>query len=109
MQTVTLEQKIGQLFLIGFAGDTLESGHPIIRDITERNLGGVILFDRLLANGNSRNNIVSRKQLKLLTKDLQMYATSPLLIAVDQEGGKVSRFSQKRGFPVTPAALELGK
>lgn len=109
MQTETLEQKIGQLFLIGFAGDTLESGHPVIRDIAERNLGGVILFDRLLANGNSRNNIVSRKQLKLLTKDLQMHATSPLFIAVDQEGGRVSRFSQKRGFPVTPAALELGR
>lgn len=109
MQAVTLEQKIGQLFLIGFAGDTLKPDHPIIWDIVERNLGGVILFDRLLANGQQSNNIVSSAQLQTLTKELQAHAQTPLLIAVDQEGGKVSRFSEKRGFPVTPAASELGR
>lgn len=108
MQAAKLEQKIGQLFLIGFAGDALIPGHPITRDISERNLGGVILFDRLLANGQNTNNIVNGGQLKLLIAELQSHAESPLLIAVDQEGGKVSRFSEKRGFPVTPPASELG-
>lgn len=108
MEAATLEQKIGQLFIVGFAGDALDRDHPIVRDVAERNLGGVILFDRLLANGQNTNNIVNRDQLKMLVEELQAHAQIPLLIAVDQEGGKVSRFSEKRGFPVTPAASKLG-
>lgn len=107
-QSISLEQKIGQLFLIGFAGDTLAPDHPITADLTERNLGGVILFDRLLAAGKHTNNIVNGEQLKQLTGSLQTYAQGSLLIAVDQEGGKVSRFNEERGFPVTPPPWELG-
>ncbi|MGW8194073.1 MAG: glycoside hydrolase family 3 protein [Desulforhopalus sp.] len=108
MQSASLQQKIGQLFLIGFAGDTLTPNHPIIEDITARNLGGVILFDRLLATGQHTNNIINGDQLRRLTDSLQNHAGGNLLIAVDQEGGKVSRFNRERGFPVTPTPWELG-
>ncbi len=109
MASSSLEQKIGQLFILGFAGDTLTDDHPISLDIRKGNLGGVILFDRFLAISKETNNIINVKQLSGLTGYLQDLAEGPLLIAVDQEGGQVNRFKKERGFPVTPAAFELGQ
>ena len=103
-----LRQKIGQLFLLGFPGDTICIDHPIAIDISAENLGGVILFDRFLAENRDTNNIISTKQLKRLTTDLQKFAGGDLIIAVDQEGGMVNRFKKERGFPTTPSAAELG-
>ncbi len=104
----TLRQKIGQLFLLGLAGDTLLPNNPIIADIEKEHLGGVILFDRFLAHRQDTHNIISAKQLLRLTGDLQKLAGGRLLIAVDQEGGKVNRFRKERGFPITATAAELG-
>lgn len=109
MTNLSLEQKIGQLFILGFTGDTLTPDHPIAQDISKRNLGGVILFDRFLAASKDTNNIINANQLSLLTASLQELADEPLLIAVDQEGGQVNRFRKERGFPTTPAAIELGR
>lgn len=103
------EQKIGQLFILGFIGDKLNADHPIVQDIEQRNLGGVILFDRFLAGTQDTNNIIDADQLRELTADLQQRAAHPLLIAVDQEGGQVNRFKKERGFPVTCSAAELGR
>lgn len=103
-----LEQKIGQLIIIGFKGAAVTADSPVIRDIRQRNLGGVILFDRFLAGRSPDNNILSAEQTKKLTADLQESAATPLLVAVDQEGGRVNRFRKERGFPETPPAAELG-
>lgn len=108
MHNFSLNQKIGQLFLIGFAGNALSINHPIIADIQEEKLGGVILFDRFLAEKKNSHNIISPEQLLELTTDLQKLAGGNLLIAVDQEGGKVNRFKKERGFPITLTAAELG-
>lgn len=103
-----LTSKIGQLFLIGFAGDHLGPDHPLRADIAEGNLGGVILFDRFVAGRSDRHNIVDAAQIRDLTAALQDLAGGRLLIAVDQEGGRVSRFPARRGFPETPPAAALG-
>jgi len=108
MTRLSLEQKIGQLFILGFPGDTITANDPISQDICKRNLGGVILFDRCLASSKKTKNIIDARQLQQLTLSLRNLADGPLLVAVDQEGGRVSRFTQERGFPVTPAAAELG-
>lgn len=108
MPQPSLQQKIGQLFILGFHGDTLDAKQPIVQDIDNRNLGGVILFDRFLAGAKDRNNIIDAGQLRRLTTFLQQRASNALLIAVDQEGGQVNRFKKERGFPVTPPAAELG-
>ncbi|MDP3696314.1 MAG: glycoside hydrolase family 3 N-terminal domain-containing protein [Desulfocapsaceae bacterium] len=106
---MNLEQKIGQLFLIGFQGDNIDASHPIAADITQRNLGGVILFDRSLATKQAHNNIQSADQVKLLAATLQGLAHTPLFIGVDQEGGKVRRLKPELGFPATASAAELGQ
>ncbi len=104
-----LEKKIGQLFLLGFQGASIDNNHPITEDIRKRNLGGVILFDRLLAKKQAQNNILNPGQLKTLTMSLQKYASESLLIAVDQEGGSVRRLKPESGFPATASAAELGE
>ena len=102
-------QQIGQCFLIGFTGDSITRTSPVARDIMQRNLGGVLLFDRNLALKAATNNIVSPEQTHKLIADLQSLAHGNLLVAVDQEGGRVNRFKAERGFPQTPPAGELGQ
>ena len=101
-------EKIGQLFMIGFEGATFSPNDPIFLDIVDRNLGGVILFDRLLAKNLQTNNIVTPTQVAGLTSSLQELAEGNLLIAVDQEGGMVARLKEQHGFPATPGAGALG-
>ena len=60
--------------------------------------GGVILF---------RRNFESVAQLTKLTAAIRALRTTPLLIAVDHEGGRVQRFHD--GFTRIPAMRELGK
>lgn len=106
---MNIEQKIGQLFLLGFEGEDIDASHPVAADICRRNLGGVILFDRSLAQKKVHNNIRSASQVKALIATLQGLAQTPLLIGVDQEGGKVRRLKPERGFPATASAAELGQ
>lgn len=108
MTKLAFENLIGQLFIIGFQGHKIEDDHRILEDISKSNLGGVILFDRHLATGADKNNIVDASHLGELTARLQTSAASPLFIGVDQEGGRVSRFKPEYGFEQTPAAESLG-
>lgn len=104
-----LEQQIAQLLIVGFAGDSLAPDSQIALDLRELALGGVILFERLLATKSRDNNILSAEQTKKLCDDLQDCAGRNLLIAVDQEGGMVSRFKAERDFPTTDSAARLGQ
>jgi beta-N-acetylhexosaminidase len=62
-------------------------------------VGSVILFDFNPVDKNKPKNIATKKQLAKLTKELQACShDGKLLIAVDQEGGKVQRLKRKYGF-----------
>lgn len=81
----------------------LDIGATELTDEDKRRLmhpltGGVILFSR---------NYASRKQLMALAQEIKALRTPHLLIAVDQEGGRVQRF--KTDFSRLPAMRELGK
>ena len=80
MSNLSLEQKIGQLFILGFTGDKITSDHPIVEDIEKRNLGGVILFDRFLAAAQDSNNIIDAGQLNKLSASLQKLADNDIRI-----------------------------
>lgn len=105
----TLEKKIGQMLLLGFRGCEVGEDDPIARDIRELNLGGVIHFDYDMTLQRAERNIRSPEQVRALNASLQRYSDVPLLISVDQEGGKVSRLKEEYGFPPTVSAQELGE
>ena len=95
----TLEKKIGQMLMIGFHGTTATADTQICKDIKQYNVGAVILFDYNPVNKRKPKNIATKKQLAKLTKQLQACSSDgKLLIAVDQEGGKVQRLKSKYGF-----------
>ncbi|MFO7847447.1 MAG: glycoside hydrolase family 3 N-terminal domain-containing protein [Balneolaceae bacterium] len=105
----SLEQKIGQLLMVGFKGYELSDTLHIVRDIEEHNLGGVILFDYHVPGNSPERNIDSAEQVTALNQSLQNLADTPLLISVDQEGGRVARLKSERGFPRTVSAEYLGE
>ncbi|WP_138493062.1 beta-N-acetylhexosaminidase [Paenibacillus pinistramenti] len=100
IKTMTLEQKIGQLFICGFHSLTPDA--HITALIEEYHIGGVVYF---------RRNVESAAQLAKLSKDLQQMAgragAPPLLIAIDQEGGMVSRLDHE-GISRIPGNMSLG-
>ena len=104
-----LNMKIGQMIMVGFRGTTLQEAPELMEDITKRHLGGVVLFDYDVPSKSPGRNITSPGQLKRLTEELQQAAAVPLFIAVDQEGGRVSRLKAKYGFPESVSAARLGQ
>ncbi len=68
--------------------------------------GGIILFDRDIA-GDSHRNILSPEQLTGFIADLRHELGSGLIVAIDQEGGQVSRLSKERGFLPSISAAEF--
>jgi len=96
---VSLEHKIGQMLMVGFHGTSAPANSQICKDIKKYNVGSVILFDYNPVNKNKPKNIATKKQLAKLTKELQACSRDgKLLIAVDQEGGRVQRLKSKYGF-----------
>ncbi|ADN36290.1 glycoside hydrolase family 3 domain protein [Methanolacinia petrolearia DSM 11571] len=105
----TLDEKIGQMILVGFRGFTADNDSQIADDIRNGRVGGVILFDRDVALNSSERNIKSPEQVFSLNGQLKGYAENiPLFISVDQEGGKICRLKESYGFPAVPSAEYLG-
>ncbi|OIQ51054.1 putative lipoprotein YbbD precursor [Pseudodesulfovibrio hydrargyri] len=102
-----LDTMIGQMILAGFRGFSVDENSTIMRDIRERHLGGIILFDYDMSLGSGRRNIRTKDQVRKLIADLKANADIPLLVAVDQEGGKVQRLKKTYGFKETPSAAAL--
>ncbi|MCK5849684.1 MAG: glycosyl hydrolase [Kiritimatiellae bacterium] len=95
----TLERQIGQMLMVGFHGTSAKANTQICKDIKKYHIGAVILFDFNPVNRKKPKNIATKKQLANLTKELQACSyDGKLLIAVDQEGGKVQRLKRKYGF-----------
>ncbi len=93
----TPEQSAGQRLMAGFDGVDLNPELKFL--INTVKVGGIILFSR---------NIIDPEQIKNLCLSMQAYARSvgqpPLLIAVDQEGGKVARLREPfTRFPGNPS------
>ena len=90
---MTLEEKIGQMFQVGFVGTKVTS--EISEMIKDYHVGGIIYF---------RRNIKSLIQVSNLSNELQVLSINqrmglPLIISTDQEGGIVHRLIGGTHFP----------
>ena len=93
--SMTIRDTVGQLLMVGFEGTELS--REFLDWLQECRPGGVILFSR---------NLVDPEQVARLTNALHEHAPNPpLLIAIDEEGGGVSRLPQ--GFTTFPAASRV--
>jgi beta-N-acetylhexosaminidase len=106
---IQLKKMIGRMIIIGFDNEKVDKNSKIIKNINKYNLGGVILFDRFYNDRNKTKNIRSPKQLKELTSSLKRLSNQPLLISVDQEGGRVARLKPSYGFSEIPSAAKVSK
>src|SRR5437879_5762249 len=92
----TLEQKVGQLFVLGFQGHDLDRESRLLVEMIRP--GGFLLFQR---------NIESFDQIYDLTNQLRDISSTPALLAIDHEGGRVDRLKQI--FAPMPSVAELAE
>ena len=90
------EQLAGQRLMVGFEGTELNQDLMFLIDTLK--VGGIILF---------AGNLSNEEQIKQLCFSIQDYTRScgqpPLFIAIDQEGGQVSRLGEPfTRFPGNP-------
>jgi beta-N-acetylhexosaminidase len=110
IEQLTVEQKVGQLLLLGFGGTTMDG--TIATFLDEMQPGGVALFSR---------NIVDPEQTLTLVRAVREHdprvrcgpscpaavpSSLPMFVSVDQEGGSVVRL--KRDALILPSAMALG-
>lgn len=82
LQEMTLEEKLGQIFLWSHVDADVESGVAAMQP------GGLVLFSADLAN-------MSGDELRAKLAGIQSQAKLPLLMCVDEEGGTVVRVSRQ--------------
>ena len=105
IEGMSLEEMVGQLFIV----DLRRVGDTPVRHITREvammferyQPGGVLLFGE---------NIDTVEQIRALTSNLKKLSRHPLTIAVDYEGGVVSRLTTSGKIPATriPPSRDIG-
>ncbi len=97
MNSMTLQEKIGQMVMIGIEGKEVNEDSLFM--LHQYHVGGITLFDR---------NMETRDQVRKLTEQLQQQAEEkvPLFIAADEEGGMVVRMRDQ--LPELPSQEEIG-
>ncbi|SNS99375.1 beta-N-acetylhexosaminidase [Anaerovirgula multivorans] len=107
MEKMTLQQKVGQVFMPAFRYDKNQLPILVLNDeirfaIEEYHLGGIIFFSE---------NIDTIDQTQKLIQDMQSMSNTPLFIAIDEEGGMVSRLNRGTNLPATrlPGNKKLGE
>ena len=98
LEDLSLEEKAGQVFMVGFPGRDRDGARTAICDLK---VGGIAYFAR---------NTGTVRETAALSAELQEMAAGssgiPLLISADQEGGLVSRLTE--GLPLMPGPMSLG-
>ena len=89
MDSLTLEQKVGQIFLARCPETGAEEA------VQQYHLGGFVLFDRDF-EGETPSSMAQK------IAGYQGVSHIPLLIAVDEEGGTVNRVSSHKAFRAYP-------
>jgi beta-N-acetylhexosaminidase len=98
----SLDIKIGQMLLVGYPGTELDS--TLLDEVRSGKAGSIILFEKNVPKSPTAFNA-----LKKILWTYQQAAPTPLLVCIDQEGGRVNRLKDKYGFPRSITASAMGK
>jgi beta-N-acetylhexosaminidase len=99
VNNMTLDEKIGQMFIVGVDGYNLSDSTKSL--IENYKVGGFILF---------RNNVKDSHQLLQLlnsVKETNLTNKIPLFLSIDEEGGRVSRMPNN--FKKIPSSKIIGQ
>ena len=106
---MSVEERVGQLFLIPFVGNDVSSGADITVLITQYKVGGVVLQ---ASNSNFRNEATTPQEIARLTNALQAQTGAnrkiPLFVAIDQEGDAWPYTRITGGVTPLPSQLSIG-
>lgn len=109
---MSVEEKVGQLFLVTIQGVETAEGSDIRALIRDYRVGGVVISP---SQGNFRNDTDTPRRVAELTNSLQSLALQsntnvpiPLFIALSQEGDGYPNTSLRSGFTPLPASMALG-
>lgn len=102
MQSMTLEQRVGQIFMVGTPATYADP--TVLDQITRYHVGNLFLSGRS-TGGTAAPSAVTAAARARVTK--ASTANTPLFVATDQEGGYV-QVLQGPGFSRMPTALTQG-
>jgi beta-N-acetylhexosaminidase len=110
LSTMSVEDKVGQVFLVAFVGNDTSPGSAIAQLVQNDRVGGVVL---LASNSNFYNDSDTPRQVATLANKLQELAMSgsaqvPLFIAIDHEGDGYPYTRITGGTTPLPNAMALG-
>lgn len=124
LESLTVEERIGQLVMVSFIGTDVGPGSPIGRLVRDYKVGAVLIS---ASNGNvvnwmpSDSNPNTPVQVATLTNELQRRAYEgtrrtlageerflPLFIAVDHEGDDYPTTHLLNRFTTVPSAMAIG-
>ncbi len=105
-----LRRQAARMLMVGFRGNTVDENSDAYHYAHDLHCGCIVLFDvDLTGTGKlGSRNVTSKEQLAALTSQLYSWVDYPLLIAADQEGGRVARLKPQYGFMKTRSAQYLG-
>lgn len=92
-----IEARVGLTLVVGLPGVT-DAADPLVDQLADVGVGGVMLRDE---------NLASRRQATELVAGLRERLGQQLLVAVDDEGGRVTSLGELAG--PTPSARRLGR
>lgn len=98
---LSLEEQVGQVLCITLQGKAVDGAN--LMDLAEIQPGGVILYSAV-------GNIGTPAEVAAFDREMQRWALAcsgvPLLIGIDQEGGRVARL--REGVTLFPGNMALG-
>ncbi len=103
LAAMTEEQRVGQLFLLGIAGDSLSPAETTA--IVTHHLGSVWLYNWRTGGVQSVRALAA--EVQALATESTSYGVG-FFVGADQEGGQIQRLTGL-GFSKIPSALEQGR
>ncbi len=111
---ISIYDKADQMIILGIKGSEIsekqdKNNSDIVQILNNMNVGGIILFDYDTGTKSFNRNIKSTNQLGTFIDEIKQLAKTPLFIALDEEGGQVSRLKRLQDYNKTASEKDISK